>query len=379
MWPAPSASMVMWEYTEADMGLTYSKPQIARLNNGQWAAIFGNGYNSVNERAYLYVVNLETGTLIAKIEAGTSTANGLSTPVLRDADGDMIMDYAYAGDLQGNLWKFDLSSFANQATPQFVARNGSGQVQPITAQPTIGGHPSGGVLVYFGTGQYLTTGDPLNAQVQTFYAIWDNGSPVTTTDRSELQVQSITNQTDQTFTLDDKNTVDTTDDVTQTSSLRETSANALDWGVKRGWYMDMNEASSTGERIVTQALLRYGRVIFLTVIPSANVCEAGGDSWLMELDAITGAKTGGSSFDLNEDGEFDSGDFLASGAVASGIKTTVGITKPPAWFTGPDGKDYKVMTGTTGAIQSLGNKGEPPTPPGGGASTLRRTYWLQIQ
>jgi type IV pilus assembly protein PilY1 len=100
---------------------------------------------------------------------------------------------------------------------------------------------------------------------------------------------------------------------------------------------------------------------------------------LMELDAMTGAKTTDSSFDFNNDGAFDSGDYLSSGAVASGIKTTVGITKPPAWFTGDSGKDYKVMTGTTGGIQSLGNKGAPPTPPGGGGGILRRTYWLQIQ
>lgn len=376
---SPSASMVMWEYTEADLGLTYSKPQIARLNNGQWAAIFGNGYNSTSERAYLYVVNLETGALIAKIAAGSATSNGLSTPVLRDDNDDKIADYAYAGDLQGNLWKFDLTSLADQTTPQFIARNASNQVQPITAQPTIGGHPNGGVLVYFGTGQYLQSSDVANTNVQTFYGIWDNGAAITTTDRSELQAQTIVQQTTETFTLDDMGTDTTSDDITQTNEFRETSANTVDWDTKLGWYMDLNEASSTGERVVTQALLYYGRVIFLTVIPSTDTCNAGGESWLMELDAVTGSQTATSSFDFNDDGSFDDGDTLASGGVASGVKTTVGITKPPAWFTGSDGKDYKVMTGTTGGIQSLGNKGDPSGGGGGGAGTLRRTYWLQIQ
>jgi hypothetical protein len=60
------------------------------------------------------------------------------------------------------------------------------------------------------------------------------------------------------------------------------------------------------------------------------------------------------------------------------VKTTVGITKPPAWFTGSDGKDFKVMTGTTGGIQSLGNKGGGGGNPLTGGS-LRRTYWRQIQ
>ena len=73
---------------------------------------------------------------------------------------------------------------------------------------------------------------------------------------------------------------------------------------------------------------------------------------------------------------------------ASGIKTTVGITKPPAWFTGSGGKDFKVMTGTTGGIQSLGNKSgstqkdedeDEEEGGGGGGGSLRRTYWMQIQ
>jgi len=357
---SPSAGMVMWEYTETDLGLTYSKPQIARLNNGEWAAVFGNGYNSANERAYLYVVNLQTGALIAKIEAGSATANGLSTPTLHDADGDMIMDYAYAGDLQGNLWKFDLNTFDDQTTPLFVARNASDHVQPITAQPTIGGHPDGGVMVYFGTGQYLQNTDVFNTNVQTFYGIRDNGAAILTTDRSELQVQTIEAQTDEFG-----------------EELRETSDNSVDWMEKVGWYMDLDQPSPVGERVVTQALLRYGRVIFLTLIPSTDSCNSGGVSWLMELDAITGGQTAASSFDFNNDGQFDSGDVLDSGEVASGIKTSVGITKPPAWFEGPDGKDFKVMTGTTGGIQSLGNKGDPTVPPG--SSSLRRTYWRQIQ
>ncbi|MGA9164101.1 MAG: PilC/PilY family type IV pilus protein [Thiobacillus sp.] len=378
---SPSASMVMWEFTDPDLGLTYSKPQIGRLNNGQWVAIFGNGYNSASGKAYLYVVNLENGALIKKIAAGSATSNGLSTPALYDANNDQITDFAYAGDLQGNLWKFDLTSFADQTAPLFVASNASSQVQPITAQPVVGAHPNGGAMVYFGTGQYLQSTDVLNTQVQSFYGFWDKDSALAVTatvNRSALQAQSIVAQTSQTFTIDDKGTVTTADDITQTSALRETSGNAVDWTVKRGWYLDFTEPSSTGERVVTQALLHYGRVVFLTVVPSTNVCQAGGDSWLMELDAVTGAKVGGSSFDFNNDGAFDSKDYLASGSTVSGVKTTVGITKPPAWFTGSDGKDYKVMTGTTGAIQSLGNKGAPPTTPGVPGS-LRRVYWLQIQ
>lgn len=374
---ASASAIVKWEISDVDMGLTYSKPQIARLNNGEWAAIFGNGYNSASEQAYLYVVNIETGAIIKKIAAGAAGSNGLSSPVLYDKDGDKIIDHVYAGDLQGNLWKFDLSDSSTSnwgvaygGSPAFTARGPAGHAQPITAQPVLGTPPSvsptpadPGVMVYFGTGQYLQnadiSSDPLQPK-QSFYGVWDNGTAISSTDRSDLQQQSIVS-TNAAFG----------------ASLRKTSDNDVNWSSKRGWYMDFDVATELGERVVTQALLRYDRVIFLTLIPSSAVCQPGGSSWLMELDALTGARTAESSFDFNNDGKFDSSDHVA-GSTVSGYKTTVGITKPPAWFTGGDGKDYKVMTGTSGGIESLGNKGGPPSPPPG-AGAFRRIYWLQIQ
>lgn len=362
---SPSTSMVKWEFTDADMGYSFSKPQIGRLPDGSWVAIFGNGYNSASGNAYLYIVNIDTGALIQKIAAGSVANNGLSTAVLHDSDGDKVIDTAYAGDLQGNLWRFDLSStttatwgVANSGQALFQARNDSGQVQPITAQPVVGGNPAGGAMVYVGTGIYLGTTDILDATEQSFYGIWDNGTPILTTNRSELQEQSIIAQTTE-FGIE----------------TRETSTTAVTYPAKRGWYMDFDTPTPVGERIVTQALLRYGRVIFLTLIPSTEACVPGGESWLMELDALSGAAMPNSNFDFNNDGLFDAADKLASGGTAAGIKTTVGITKPPAWFVGSDGKDFKVMTGTTGGIQSTGNAGGPPPPSGASG----RIYWRQIQ
>ena len=364
----PSASMVKWEFTDVDMGYSFSKPQIGRLPDGSWVAIFGNGYNSTSENAYLYIVNIDTGALIKKIAAGSATANGLSTAVLYDSNGDKIIDTVYAGDLQGSLWKFDLSAntaatwgVANSGQALFQARNALGQVQPITAQPLVGGNPAGGAMVYVGTGIYLGAADILDAKEQSFYGIWDNGTAILTTDRSELQQQSIIAKTTE-----------------FNAEVRETTTTAVTYPAKRGWYMDFNHPSPLGERVVTQALLRYGRIIFLTLIPFTEACKSGGESWLMELEALSGAATASSSFDFFNDKVFDNKDKLASGGTASGLKTTVGITKPPAWFVGTDGKDYKVLTGTTGGIESVGNAGGPP-PPAGASGASGRIYWRQIQ
>ena len=120
---ANAASLALWEFTDADdadLGYTYSRPAIVRMHNGRWAAIFGNGYNnteadgnaSATGNAVLFIVDIEGGSLIKKIDTTVGTAadpsgnnrpNGLATPAPVDVDGDRIVDYIYAGDLFGNM------------------------------------------------------------------------------------------------------------------------------------------------------------------------------------------------------------------------------------------------------------------------------------
>jgi type IV pilus assembly protein PilY1 len=135
-----------------------------------------------------------------------------------------------------------------------------------------------------------------------------------------------------------------------------------------------------GERVISTPLLKYGRVIFVTLIPSAgDPCVPGGDSWLMELDAVSGAAPSSSVFDFNNDGKFDNYDNVPGGS-AAGVKSTVGITKTPIWLDKDAGTGFKEMSGSSGDIMSLKNKGGGGTPPPvGGAGTFKRIYWMQIQ
>ncbi len=110
-----------------DLGYTLNQPvSIVRMHNGVWAAVFGNGYNSTatdlnpgsSGNAILFIVDIATGTLIRKIDtkvglsdpASSGYPNGMSAPAPVDVDGDFIADYIYAGDLFGNLWKFDVTN-----------------------------------------------------------------------------------------------------------------------------------------------------------------------------------------------------------------------------------------------------------------------------
>jgi type IV pilus assembly protein PilY1 len=386
-----TASQVLWEYMDSDLCYTFSQPQIARLPNGQWAAIFGNGYPKTSGSyqcsttgAYLYVVDLATGALIRKIgmNAGSvtydGTNNGLSTPALVDTDNDRIVDTVYAGDLYGNLWKFDLSSpsasswgVANRAGPHgrplFSARNADGISQPITAPVEVGRHPSGGFMVYFGTGRYVAEGDPSDLTVQSFYGIWDR--PMSGTSNEITYTSASRSSVLQEQTLLSETTVSGRD-------VRTVSANNVNWSTQRGWFLDLIRPTSPpqrqGERVVDAPLLRFGRVIFNTLIPSTSACSFGGTSWLMELSAVTGQRLAETVLDINGDGLLNANDYVG-GVPVSGMRSSVGITSTPAVISA-GAQEFKIQSGsdTTGT-----NEGIQVTRERGG-DRLPRGSWRQI-
>ena len=141
-----------------DLGFSFSRPVIARLNDGDWYVITGNGFSSVNGVAILYLVNLEdlTVTKLSTSSGSAASPNGLSSPGLLDTNRDGAVDYAYAGDIDGNLWKFDLSSesanswaVAYSGTPLHPTAGDQSIIQP----PQIARHPQNGYMLYFATGR----------------------------------------------------------------------------------------------------------------------------------------------------------------------------------------------------------------------------------
>jgi type IV pilus assembly protein PilY1 len=369
---------VLWEFTGTDnigdpdtddFGIPIGQPTIARTADGTWVAIFGNGYNSTNHHAVLYIVNLEDGTLLRKIDTGAgslATPNGLATPSLL-ADATRTIQAAYAGDLHGNLWKFDLSNadpdlwtVAFSGSPLFTATDNAGVAQPITAPPQIGRHPNGGYMLYFGTGTFFQTGDNFvsSPQEQSFYGIWDKTAPsvIMYTDREDILTrQEILYEDDPAALPSGRN-----------FAVRVTSNNPTDWDSARGWFIDLVSPlnGAEGERVVSLPLLRNGRVIFPTLIPSASPCEFGGASWLMEIEAVSGKRLDQPPLDINEDGDIDSEDLVTvtidgvSVTVApSAIQSREGIIDTPAVLTTPDGNEIKVASGTSGNVEALRERG----------------------
>lgn len=368
-----SAADVLWEYSDADLGLTFGAPQVGPLASGQWGVVAGNGYNSDNQRAMLYVLDVASGALLAKLDSGAGSAsasNGLSAPALLP-DSRRTIQTAYAGDLQGNLWKFDLSASSSTAWniplsqpgknggPQPLFKAASGQA--ISAKPTLGSNAGGdGILVYFGTGRYLGDTDKSDTTVQAFYAVLDaNGKAqnnYTPLQPGDLYRHSMTNVSK------DGTTYRTVDADTFTLGSGK--------GLYPGWYLPLqaSNGSAEGERVIYEARLRYDRVIFATAIPSPDPCVAGGKSWLMELGAQNGGRLPYRVFDLNGDGSFGAPDDTALGA-PSGVPFDDGLIGPPSIVPNGD-NETKISASTSGKTLQVGEKG-------GGAAG--RQSWLQLR
>jgi len=392
-----ASQVVLWEKSSSDtgfgdLGYTFSQPAIVKAEGHGWVAIFGNGFDSASGKAVLYIVDIDDGDLQNAIVLDNGPNNGLATVAPVDTDNDGLVDVLYAGDLQGNLWRLEAKGnqgFAanNSDSLLYRAMENSTTPQPITTRPEVGYHPTkaSGRMVYFGTGKYYQSidGDPNASGVQTMYGIYDDDSQSTITSVTNhtlsniLQRQTVTTQTSSTFG-------------SETHDVRVLSDTAVNWysasntSGQHGWYLDLPD---TGEKMVANPILRGGRLIFVTTIPSLASCDAGGDSWLMEVAADNGGAIDQPVFDLNGDGVFDFNDNYASGSgpsttysPVSGKKSKVGILQPPAIVAGVGGAG----TGGYGKAEAKYSSGSKDgqievTIEDGGLPSAGRKSWIQFK
>ncbi|MDH5370018.1 MAG: PilC/PilY family type IV pilus protein [Gammaproteobacteria bacterium] len=340
--------LVLWEFTDADdpdLGYTYSKPTIAMMNNGKFAAIFGNGYNSgVSDgnvgdcSAKLFIAFLEGGldgnwntatTDYIKIPTGAGAAgncNGLSTPAVVDLDGNGTADRVYAGDLKGNLWVFDLCAELTPDTgdcttiatdwgiahsnPLMNANDGTNP-QPITTKPVVSVDPSGSraddLIIVFGTGQYLVDADKSTTGLQRMYGVRDydalnNSAAGGTHWNLDGNAGNPKRWAETVFAIDSGGTGARVFDSTDTAPSNY-----------HGWRIDLPTA---GERVVVNPKIRNNIVFFNTTIPNDTKCSYGGSGWLMSVSLTNGGLPPASVFDLNGDGIIDSSDSTDDGLAA---------------------------------------------------------------
>jgi type IV pilus assembly protein PilY1 len=287
-------------YVLSDIGVTSGTGQassIVKLQNGQFAMVFGNGAKSQSGKSVLFLLPVmgpsSTGdwtNRYYKIELDTGPNNGLSTPRLVDTNNDGMADTAYAGDLQGNLWKVDLSSanptgwrsaYVSGSTPVplYIAQSattGTPRV-PITAAPQISLPDFGGVLVSFATGRSVETGDyPRADRVQRVFGIWDRaafaaGTRALPRGTATLVARTATRLAAGQVTLQG-GTID---------YLNATPASAKD-----GWYFNLPGSS---EMTVSNIEYRARNLFFTTIrTPNSNGCEQTPAATLYVINPETG-------------------------------------------------------------------------------------------
>ncbi len=339
------AGNILWEFTHDDLGYTYSMPTIAKLNDGRWAAIFGNGYNqagaSATGQAALFIKYLDNGSPSSRVfytGVGTisngdcmdaaSDCNGMSTPAVVDLGADRVADRVYAGDLKGNLWVFDISSTTTSSwgtaygtalapQPLFKANyidtaTSTVQPQPITAQPIVTLHPTErhdatqpNTMVFFGTGQYMAENDPITggANSNSFYGIWDSGSTIDF-DRNATDMALVK----QTIALE----------AVGTQEVRLLSNNPVNYDNHKGWFVDLPD---DGERVIVNPIVFADLVIYTTMVPFSNLCsDSAGYSWLMVHNLADGSEPDFVALDISGDGNFD-GEDQVDGSNVAGVKS----------------------------------------------------------
>lgn len=305
-----SSSKVMWEFTDADdadLGNVTGRPKILRLRTGastyKWFAVFGSGVNnyandgnfSTTGKPALFLLDLSKaagvswalGTNYFKISlpvdstlSATKATGLINFSAVLDNVGNATQ--MYMGDLHGNLWKLDfslaadtthwsineLSSF-NKGTssspapyPLFIAKDSSGNVQPISVAPNVGAGPDAGTAyIVFGTGKYLEVSDRGSASVQSAYMVYDNGSA--SGDSSPVGASAISGRA----RLQGGATVNVSTGVITFPAFTVGRATSSTSSIRSGWYFDF---SIDKERQIYGGAISGGAVNFNSLIPAAS-------------------------------------------------------------------------------------------------------------
>ncbi|MFT0211324.1 PilC/PilY family type IV pilus protein [Pseudomonas sp. F1_0610] len=295
-----SGVKLLWDLDQSDfagtkskLGYSYSTPSVVRFADGSWKVVFGNGpaartKDEANGYASLFVVDLATGKIereyAVRNNQKTSEENGLFTPTVISTNGNGVADVAYAGDLQGNLWRFDLTDTGAKEnnTPLYTAIK-DGHNQSITSAPLVVRHPKqDGFIVSFGTGRYFTAKDTTLFGGQDFYGIWDprktpSASHPGTIQPRELVTQSINKIPSQKlFTI--------TQNKVSWANWDGVKWNSSSTAEHKGWRLLLRK----DEAVVSDAIKLGNNIVFQAILPNSNACEIGTESRLYAINPFTG-------------------------------------------------------------------------------------------
>lgn len=338
-----AASSVLWEVELDDLGLTYPEAKVARMNDGSWVVVVANGYHNTKDgKAKIFLLDIETGNLVKTFDTGYGSltsgkcedaCNGMSSVTLRDIDEDGTVDFIYAGDVKGNVWAINAYSenpsewvFDSQVTyadgvmlgfggssiePIFITENR----RPITTSLVVVENPQSiaantwpNQLLFFGSGQFIASGDHDTTDTEHVYAVMHANSKyeLSVSDDSELFAKRII--VEDTVNVGGETLIvrsiqpENEDEETFTYGY-DVSASGIQ--EKMGWYIAL---PTSGERVVHDPLTVTDHVVFNTLVPESDPCSFGASGFTMVISLIFGLNPETPILDFNQDGVIDSDD-----------------------------------------------------------------------
>lgn len=348
----PLNPKALWEFTNDNLGLSYGRPEIAKLADGTWVVIVPSGYNNTGPgdgQGRLFILDAGTGTLKTSIVASDAANTGPASTGLAhirawvdQADVDNTVQRVYAGDNAGNVWRFEVNTSPPKVVRLATLQGSTGQAQPVTARPEIG-DVAGKAMVFVGTGRYLGTSDLVDTRQQSIYAIKD---PLGTSGwGSPRSNGSFVQQTLTAGTCPAGSTACTTGEPVRTST-----SNNVNLATQGGWYVDL---PTTSERSTNDPQLALGTLVVTTNVIETSTCTADGYSYINFFDYRTGAAV------VN-----------ASGVVSTQLGNA--LATRPALISLPSG-DIKSITRLSNATTSV-----DPIPVAAGGGATRRLSWREL-
>jgi type IV pilus assembly protein PilY1 len=303
----------------------------------------------------IYIVDAATGKLIwnaapsnASLELADMKYSIPATPTLLDIDSDGVFDQIYAGDLGGQVWRFDFPANGT-ITGGIIATLSDLGDKLFFSSPDVSLLKKSDltlqVAVSIGSG---ARHQPLDqAQNNSFYVILQDDV------REAPAGYGVKRDNNKYTPITHDDLADVTDnDIQEGNNLeRDTAADEL--AQKHGWYLNMEVL---GEKILNPSITIDHKVIFTSYVPSPHqACEAGlGNSFLYALNITDGTPLG----DIDGDGEIRKGDRRKE------LKTPGISATPSIVFPGDDG-NVNVMVGR----ESAGDLD---------IDLMRRTYWSEV-
>lgn len=340
------ASKVLWEFTTGTMGYSYGDARVVKTARYGWTVVLTSGYNNSDGKGYIYFLNPKTGalldTVVTSIGSTSSPINLAHVTAYIPDQHDFTATALYAADLQGNVWRVDISAdHGNFPDPVRIATlaDGSGNAQPVSTPVRVMVDPlTAKRYVLVGTGKLLDESDITSSQLQSFYAIIDG----TATDF----YTSSTLPTGVSFPVTRSNLNANTD---LTVGIGSAPAQPM------GWYHDLGAASTGGiaDRINVMPTVNNGVVGVAVNRPNGDACSPSGTSYVF-----------GVSFGTGQSVLTSAGNVIATTTMATGVVSDIAFKNV--------GGRVRLYTGrSTGAVTNL---------PGtfSGAGTLKRLNWREV-